>query len=390
MATTLTEALQAAGDARDAGAPQLDPAQLAWLGSAYAGAIARMRADNQPGRTELQQRGLRLAERFEVHREMILRFVHDLSVPFTNNAAEREIRPVKVKQRTAGGCLAHPARTRRLRRHLVLPVHRRKTRCRCAGCADPTVHHRTLAATRPRPDLTARPLRPPPRTTPNRSRRAVRPPAHTPVWARVGLRDVVVGGRMTDGWFVVLGVEEAPDELGGMSMTAMPWADGLGGPVARCRLEPDGAPLAAPGLALLEVDEQSALVIKCLPVHPVRVAAWRRSLTLTVEGPDQASLVLDASEVDLDDPTDAGALTDKNALGWLTGPMPRHSGCGSTRGVPRHGGMSAPTSWPGQPIGGEEPADAFWLSSASGTSRLGRAGTGCSSIRTPSCHCRNG
>jgi transposase len=104
MATTLTEALQAASNARDAGAPQLDPAQLASLRSAYAGAIARMRADNQPGRTDLQQRGLRLANRFDTHREMILRFVHDLSVPFTNNAAEREVRPVKVKQRTAGGC----------------------------------------------------------------------------------------------------------------------------------------------------------------------------------------------------------------------------------------------------------------------------------------------
>ncbi len=103
MAGTLTGALHATTSARAAGAAELDPAQLTTLHSAYAGAIARMRTDNSPGRTPLQQRGLTLADRFDTHRDMILRFLHDLAVPFTNNAAEREIRPVKVKQRTAGG-----------------------------------------------------------------------------------------------------------------------------------------------------------------------------------------------------------------------------------------------------------------------------------------------
>lgn len=103
MATTLTGALHATTSARATSAAELDPAQLTTLHSAYAGAIARMRTDNSPGRTPLQQRGLTLADRFDTHREMILRFLHDLAVPFTNNAAEREVRPVKVKQRTAGG-----------------------------------------------------------------------------------------------------------------------------------------------------------------------------------------------------------------------------------------------------------------------------------------------
>ncbi len=62
-----------------------------------------MREDNAPARTPLHQRGLVLANRFETHRDMILRFLHDLAVPFTNNSAEREVRPVKVKQRS-GGC----------------------------------------------------------------------------------------------------------------------------------------------------------------------------------------------------------------------------------------------------------------------------------------------
>ncbi len=35
---------------------------------------------------------------------MILRFATDLTVPFTNNVAERAARPVKVQQRTSGGC----------------------------------------------------------------------------------------------------------------------------------------------------------------------------------------------------------------------------------------------------------------------------------------------
>jgi transposase len=34
---------------------------------------------------------------------MILRFVVDLAVPWTNSQAERDVRPVKIQQRTYGG-----------------------------------------------------------------------------------------------------------------------------------------------------------------------------------------------------------------------------------------------------------------------------------------------
>lgn len=103
MATTLVMALRATNAARAAGATQLDDEQLSFLRSCYAGAIAQMREDNAAAATGLQQRALSLADRFESHRDMILRFLHDLAVPFTNNQAERDVRPAKVKQRNGGG-----------------------------------------------------------------------------------------------------------------------------------------------------------------------------------------------------------------------------------------------------------------------------------------------
>ncbi len=35
---------------------------------------------------------------------MILRLATDLSVPFTNNDAERALRPAKIRQRSSAGC----------------------------------------------------------------------------------------------------------------------------------------------------------------------------------------------------------------------------------------------------------------------------------------------
>jgi len=102
MATTLVLALRETRAARDAGAAALTDERLSFLRSCYAGAIKQMREDNQPAATPLHERGLTLAQRFDNHRDMILQFIDNLAVPFTNNAAEREIRPVKVKQRSGG------------------------------------------------------------------------------------------------------------------------------------------------------------------------------------------------------------------------------------------------------------------------------------------------
>jgi transposase len=104
MADLLVYANRAAGAARAAGAEALDGATLARIVGWYRGAVAKGIADNQRRRTQAAKDGLRLARRFDRHEAMILRFATDLSVGFTNNQSERDVRPVKVQQRASGGC----------------------------------------------------------------------------------------------------------------------------------------------------------------------------------------------------------------------------------------------------------------------------------------------
>ena len=59
--------------------------------------------DNQHKRSKTAKDGRRLARRFRDNQDMILRFATDLTVGFTSNQAERDVRPVKVQQRTSGG-----------------------------------------------------------------------------------------------------------------------------------------------------------------------------------------------------------------------------------------------------------------------------------------------
>ncbi len=104
MADLLVYANRAAGAARAAGAQALDGATLERIVGWYRGAVAMGIADNQRRRTQLAKDGLRLARRFGRHEAMILRFATDLTVAFTNNQSERDVRPVKVQQRASGGC----------------------------------------------------------------------------------------------------------------------------------------------------------------------------------------------------------------------------------------------------------------------------------------------
>ena len=103
MAATLTDANRAAHTARERGADTLDEATLRQIRNHYLGALARGDTDNQGEHTSLADKARTLIARFRRYEDMILRFATDLSVPFTNNEAERSCRPVKVQQRTSGG-----------------------------------------------------------------------------------------------------------------------------------------------------------------------------------------------------------------------------------------------------------------------------------------------
>ncbi len=104
MADTLTDAHQHADTARTAGHDRIDATALAGIFNRYRGAAAAGISDNTDRAGPAARDALRLARRFRQHEAMILRFVVDLAVPWTNNQAERDIRPVKIQQRTSGGC----------------------------------------------------------------------------------------------------------------------------------------------------------------------------------------------------------------------------------------------------------------------------------------------
>jgi transposase len=103
MANTLLDAHHTARTARAESADNLDPATLTRIRNLYRGALARGQTDNKDKRSSLATDARKLIRRFCRYEDMILRFATDLTVPFTNNTAERAIRPVKVQQRTSGG-----------------------------------------------------------------------------------------------------------------------------------------------------------------------------------------------------------------------------------------------------------------------------------------------
>jgi transposase len=103
MRDALLMMLRATHHAQNQHADRLDQADTGFYRGCYHGAISEIRADNAKRDDPIAQAARTLANRFETHEAMILRFIGDLAVPFTNNRAEREIRPVKIHQRAQGG-----------------------------------------------------------------------------------------------------------------------------------------------------------------------------------------------------------------------------------------------------------------------------------------------
>ena len=87
----------------------LSPELVDWFERMYDDILARGKQglappDKTPGKRgrAKKSKSANLHERLETHRNSVLRFLRDPVVPFTNNRAERDIRMVKLRQKTSG------------------------------------------------------------------------------------------------------------------------------------------------------------------------------------------------------------------------------------------------------------------------------------------------
>ena len=105
MAALPAGARDAAAAARHRGQSVMDPAALAGLVTRYRAIGTAGLAANVYRGTATAKDARRIARRFLGFEDLILRFATrpDLDI-FSNNEAERTIRPVKVQQRSSGGC----------------------------------------------------------------------------------------------------------------------------------------------------------------------------------------------------------------------------------------------------------------------------------------------
>jgi transposase len=103
MAGVLLGARDAAAAAIAGGETRLSDRQQHAIRAAYRAAVADGITANWTARTGARRDARTLALRFGRHEDMILRFTTGPDIAFTNNQAERDIRPVKVAQHASGG-----------------------------------------------------------------------------------------------------------------------------------------------------------------------------------------------------------------------------------------------------------------------------------------------
>lgn len=86
------------------GAKRLAADRLTELSASYDGLVAQgLSAPPPPDVPEqVNKQGRNLLLRLERRKEEVLRFLHDFSVPFDNNQAERDLRMIKLQQKTSG------------------------------------------------------------------------------------------------------------------------------------------------------------------------------------------------------------------------------------------------------------------------------------------------
>jgi transposase len=102
LAALLVEINVACDAARAAGHSALAPTRQRAFRSRYDALVAEgIAANADPGRkrTSLQRQSFNLATAFRAHRQPVLRYMYDLDVSFTNNQAERDLRPVKIHRK---------------------------------------------------------------------------------------------------------------------------------------------------------------------------------------------------------------------------------------------------------------------------------------------------
>jgi transposase len=106
LAGLLVEINAACEKARLAGLKQLGPSCQRGFAKRYDDLVAAgLRANPEPTRRKrspLERRSFNLVSAFATHRRSILRYMYNLEVGFTNNQAERDLRPTKLHRKISG------------------------------------------------------------------------------------------------------------------------------------------------------------------------------------------------------------------------------------------------------------------------------------------------